>query len=362
MQSKYVRVSLLISAAAALTACGGGGSGGNDPVKLQAFVSGTSDTSLTVGTGANFSFTVTASSPDRAMTSLAWTMQASPSAPALQVNNLDCATTEKQDTPQQNSLVSSLWRCTISGTAPKQLAQDAVYTFTANGKNSQSSTDSATTTLKVTAPTGDGTVPKVTVDGATSMNAGDSSDFSCTAKGGYMPTGQNYTLEWTSSSVDSAKFTISDRLAAKMKATAPAVKTKTSLILSCGATDAAGVSGIGSIAVDVLPLTPTATITGADTGTAGQSIGLTCAGSGGYTAGGAAYTFSWTTAPVGSYSLSFDNAQRDVVSVTLPDVQTISTFIATCQVKDAGGNSGTASKAITVNPVPKAPATPASGA
>lgn len=357
MQKRTAYFALMAIAAASITACGGGGTGGNDPVSVMNQAGATADKDLTVQPGQQFSFTATADSPDRALTHLSWVMQSSANAPQLNVSNLDCAVTEKQDTPQQNDLVSSRWKCTISGSTPAMIAQDAVYTFTASATNSKNSNNSASSVLRVKAPEGDAALPKVTIDGPTQVKAGTVQELACNAKGGYSLKGV-YAYEWTSSTVDGKQVTFDNRKAQNVKATFPKLPTLATVIISCAATDDASKTGSASAAVEVQQEVPSAKIVGNTSGTSGESLALTCEGEGGYLNAGAQYKFKWSSIAVNGSALHFDATDRAVVAVTLPSVTQSTNIIATCTVTDDSGSSAQASRAVQVAPVTPAPPAP----
>jgi hypothetical protein len=354
MRSKHICYPISAIAIALLTACGGGGSGGNDPVSLTAIASGEAGSTTTVEPGKPFSFTVTADSPDNKLTALSWSMLASSGAPALTTNNLNCANTDKTDTPGPNGLVSSVWKCTVTGTAPASLGADAIYTFTAAAANTKGSTGTVVATLKVTAPAGDSSLPKVYVTGPSTANSGEEVDLKCEGEGGFVAAGQAYEFKWDGTVGDGQAVQFNPRTSANTKAKMPTVSTKTSVIAKCSVTDSAQKTGVKSHSIEVSPPAVATTITGPNTGPSGTSISLTCAATGGYLGTSGQFTFKWSTVNVGGATLSFDSAERNVVVVSLPTVTKDSAFVATCEATDAGGNKGSASQSINVT----APATP----
>lgn len=337
--------------AAAMTACGGG-SGGNDPVSLVASAVGSSSATQEVDVAKPFSFTVTANSPDNALTSLSWTVMASAGAPAITASNLNCSIADKVDTPIINGLVSSVWKCTITGIAPASLGSDAVYTFTASAANNKGSKGTAVTTLRVKAPQGDASLPKVSVTAPNKATSGEEVEAKCSATGGFLESGQAYKFAWQAQVGDgrTVQFTTNDT--ATVKAKMPSVPSATSAILTCAVTDSAGKTGTSSASIEVDSPAVVASITGAESGASGGSIALTCAGAGGFVSTGGGYKFKWTSAAVGGKQLTFDNDTNNVVAVTLPSVTVESSFIANCEVTDEGGKTGRVSKAIKVAAAP----------
>lgn len=348
MQKRLFQLTFAALAVASLVGCGGG-SGGNDPVVVTTVALGGVSSDLTINPGEPFSFTATADSPDRALSNLSWTMQATANAPALITANLNCSTIEKTDTPQQNGLVSSLWRCSVSGAAPNMLASDATYSLIASASNSANSVASAVSTLRVKAPSGGAELPKVFVDGPSIAAGGSSQEFDCSAKGGYAPN-SNYTYAWTGTSPDQQQIVFDDKHAAKVHATLPTFSAAESVLITCAATDEADKTGTYTVPVQVQQDLPTAKITGTTSGKSGESIAMTCEASGGYVPTGSSYKYQWTSNPVGGASLSFDSTTRDVVSVTLPTVTSATTIIASCTVTDTAGKTGQASSAVQVSP------------
>lgn len=347
-----------VAAAALLVACGGGGSGGNDPVALAATGNGTTSQDASIKAGEPFSFTVVANSPDNKLSKLSWTMQSSAGAPTLAVSNLDCAVAERTDTPRLNDLVSSVWKCTINGATPALVEKDAVYTFTAVATNTKNSTSSISSVLKVAATPADALVPKVEIDAPIKVAGGTVNDLSCNATSRFPTTpAATYTYSWTSSTFDGKQVTFDSRSSQKVKATFPRLSANTSLIVTCSASDAAGNAGQASAPIEVTQSAPGVTITGTASGTAGESIALTCAADNATTA----TKYSWSSVAVNGANLSFDSTTRSVVSVTLPNVTKATSIVATCEVTDEFGATGQAAKAISVAPVPTPPATGASG-
>lgn len=347
---KKIQFTCLALVAATLSACGGGGTGGNDPVLISAIATGSNLPNLTVPTGSDYSFTVTADSADNALSSLSWSVLASGGAPAITPANLNCGTVEKVDTPQMNGLVSSVWRCTITGKAPASLGTDAAYSFTASAVNTKGSKATAVTQLTVKAPTGDAAVPKVEVSGPSIVNAEATAEFGCEATGGYLATGDTYKLRWESEAVSSVQVQFDNRSQAKVKATMPAVADATTFQVTCKATDSAGKVGTSSRSVEVKPASPTAKITGSETGSSEGSVALTCTGEGGYMPSGSTYSYSWTSSSNGGKGLSFDKADTSSIVATIPKVTANSAFTATCMVTDKAGRSATATRTITVTP------------
>lgn len=335
------------AAALVLTACGGG-AGGNDPVVLSSHAGVSADKDLTIKAGEAFSFTVVADSPDNVISKLNWTMQASADAPALAVSNLDCAVAEKTDTPRQNGLVASVWKCTINGVTPGLVEKDAVYTFTANATNSKSSTGSTSSVLKVTATPADALIPKVEVEAPTKVAGGTVQDLSCNASN-RLDVDQSaiYTYAWSSSAFEGQQVTFDNRFSKKVKATFPKMSADTTMIVTCKATDSSGNIGQGSATVEVTQAAPEVTISGTTSGTSGSSIALTCSAAGG---GSSSYKYSWSSLPVNGASLTFDATDRSLVSVTLPNVTKPTSIIATCEVTDEFGVKGQAAKAVDVSP------------
>lgn len=348
-----------IAAASVLTACGGG-SGGNDPVAMNSVANGSSNKDLTVKAGDSFSFSVVANSPDNALSKLSWSMQSSGNAPALAVSNLGCTVVEKTDTPRQNDLVSSVWKCTISGATPGLVEKDAVYTFTAVATNSKGSTSSVSSVLNVTATPTDSLIPRVEIDGPTKVAGGEVKDLTCNATNRFATPGQTptYTYAWSSSVFEGQQVAFDSRSGQKVKATFPKLPANTTMIVTCKATDAAGNVGQTSAPIEVTQAAASVAITGTTTGNSGDSIALTCAVDG----AGSSYKYSWSSVAVGGASLTFDSTTRSVVSVKLPAVTQPTSIIATCEATDEFGVTGQAAKAVTVTPLPAPPAPPASAA
>lgn len=350
MQAKKVSFSLLAIVAATLSLVGcGGGSGGTDPVTMTSTSTGSADKDVTVKPGDNFSFTAVADSPDNVLKSMAWSVQASANAPTIAVSNMDCETAEKVDTPRQNNLVSSLWKCTISGAAPKLLDKDATYSFTAAATNSKGSTASVSSVLKVQASPAGALIPQVTIDAPATAAGGEVKELTCNATGGVVTPGETakYTYTWSSSTVNGQKVTYDNRNSAKVKATFPKMAGKVSMIVNCDAEDAAGNVGQGSAVVEVSQAGLGVSISGASSGTSGQTIAMECSVNG--DAGGK-YTYKWSSIAVSGAELVFSPADRNVVSVTLPTVKGPTSLVASCEVTDEFGATGMAAKAVDISP------------
>ena len=343
-------IALMALAAASLVACGGGGTGGNDPVVMTSIATGTTSPNLTIPVGADYSFTVVADSPDNALSSLSWAVLASGSAPSITPENLNCGVADKVDTPIMNGLVSSVWKCTVTGRAPASLGADAVYSFTATGVNSKGSKATAVSQLTVKAPEGEAALPKVEVIGPVAANAGAVVEYSCEANGGYLATGEAYKFRWESDPVGTSQIQFDNRSLATMKATMPSVADATTFLLSCKVTDSAGKVGIATRAVEVKPAPPVAKVTGADSGTSAGTVSLTCSGEGGYLPSGSDYAYAWTASVADGKSITFDKADAATVTATLPTVAASSSYSASCTVTDKAGRSGNALKTISVTP------------
>ena len=350
MRAKHLCYPLTAIAISLLAACGGGGTGGNDPVNLAVSAMGTSGTTLSVDLGQPFSFTVEAESPDNKLTSLSWSVLASAGAPAITTNNMNCSNADKIDTPIQNGLVHSTWKCTVTGLSPISLGSDAVYTFTASAANTKGSTGTTVATLKVTAPAGDASLPKVFVSGPSTADSGQEVDLKCEGEGGFLAQGEAFKFSWAGAAGDGQDVQFNPRNAATTKAKMPNVATKTSVITTCSVTDSAQKTATKPHSIEVAPPAIAPQITGADTGASGTTISLTCAATGGYLGSGGAFTYKWTTMAVGGKSIAFDNAERNVVAVTLPTVTQDSAFVATCEATDAGNNKASSSHSINVTP------------
>ena len=359
----YFALLASVAAVTVLTACGGGGTGGKDPVVVTN-VGGPAANDLTIKAGENFSFAVVAESPDNAISKLSWTMQASANAPALALSNMDCASAERTDTPRQNGLVSSVWKCAVSGTTPGLVEKDAVYTFTAVGTNTKSSTGSTSSVLRVSATPSDSLIPKVEINAPTKVVGGDIKDLTCTATNRFATAGQTtaYTYAWSSSSFDGKQVDFDSRSAQKVKATFPKLPANSTMIVTCKATDAAGNVGQASEPIEITQTVPVVSITGSSTGPStgnpGDSIALVCSATG----GGANYKYSWSSMAVNGVNLSFNTTTGSVVSVTLPSVTKPTSIVATCNVTDELGATGQAFKVVDVVPLVAPPAPPASAA
>lgn len=358
MLTKTPRMALFVTVAAAfvLAACGGG-TGGNDPVSLSSLAAGSVSQDAAIKAGETFSFTVVAESPDNALSQLSWKMQASGNAPALAVSNLDCSAAEKTDVPRQNGLVSSVWKCTINGATPGLVENDAVYTFTANATNTKGGTSSTSSVLKVAATPSDAQTPKVEIDAPTNVNGGDVQDLACNAASRFPSTSPAaaYTYAWSSSAIDGQQVSFDSRSTQKVKATFPRLVTKSTMIVTCNATDSFGNVGQASVPVEVSQSVLGVSITGTASGTSGSSIALTCsvAAAGGNSA---SYTYKWSSFAVSGGNLVFDSSTRNVVSVMLPTVTTPTSIVATCEATDASGVKGQGSVAVSVTPVVTPPA------
>lgn len=253
MYFRTLQLAAVSAAVAALTACGGGGSGGDAPVIVTAFASGTASTELSVQPGEQFSFTAQADSADRALTSLKWAMLASGGAPALSVNNADCQVINKTDTPGINGLVHSNWSCTIAGRAPLSVGADTSYAFTASAVNSKAASANASTTLKVIAPKGEAANPVVSLTSVLTAEGGTKVPMACAAEGGFLATGSTYKFAWTSDVVDKLLVTFDDNTKASVSATLPTVTKATTFLVSCKVTDSASHSTTKSIVLEVTP-------------------------------------------------------------------------------------------------------------
>ena len=253
MKFRTLQLAAVSAAIAALTACGGGGSGGDAPVIVTAFASGTAATELSVQPGEQFSFVAQADSADRALTSLKWAMLPSGGAPALPLNNADCQVINKTDTPGINGLVHSNWSCTVAGRAPVSLGADATYSFTASALNTKSASANATTTLKVIAPKGDAANPVVTLTSVLTAEAGAKVPMTCAAEGGFLSPGSSYKFAWTSDVTDKLMVTFDDNTTAAVSATMPAVTKATTFLVSCKVTDSAAHTTTKSIVLEVTP-------------------------------------------------------------------------------------------------------------
>jgi len=343
-------IALMALAAASLVACGGGGTGGNDPVVMSSLATGTTSPNLTIPVGADFSFTVIADSPDNPLSSLSWAVLASGSAPSITPNNLNCGIADKVDTPVMNGLISSLWKCTVTGRAPTSLGADAVYSFTATGVNTTGSKATAVSQLTVKAPEGDSALPKVEVIGPVAANAGAVIEYGCEASGGYLATGEAYKFRWESDAVGTSQIQFENQTLSTVKATMPSVADATTLLVSCKVTDSVGKVGVSTQAVEVKPAPPTAKVTGADSGTSASTVSLTCSGEGGYLPSGSEYAYSWTASSSGGKSITFDRADVATVTATLPTVAAAGSYSATCTVTDKAARTANAIKTISVTP------------
>lgn len=351
MKAKKFPSSLLAIVAATLAMVGcGGGSGGNDPVIITSTSAGSAEKDVTVKPGDNFSFTAVAESPDSVMKSMAWSVQASANAPTIAVSNMDCESAEKVDTPRQNNLVTSLWKCTISGAAPKLLEKDATYSFTASATNSKGSTASVSSVLKVQASPSGALIPKVTVNAPATAVGGETKELSCSATGGVVSPGEaaKYTYTWSSSTVNGYKVTFDDRKSAKVKATFPKMPGKVSMIVNCDAEDSAGNVGQDSAVVEVAHVGLDVSVSGVFSGVSGQTIAMECSVNGD---SGGKYTYKWSSIAVGGAELVFTPYDRKVVSVTLPTVKSPTSLVASCEVTDEFGSTGMAAKGVDISPL-----------
>lgn len=349
-----LNIALMALAAASLVACGGGdggdGTGGNAPVAMTSLATGTTNPNQTIQVGADYSFTVVAASPDNALSNLSWAVLASGSAPDIDPANLDCGVADKVDTPIMNGLVSSVWKCTVTGRAPTSLGADAVYSFTATGVNSKGSKATAVSQLTVQAPEGPDALPKVEVIGPAAADAASVVDYSCEASGGFLAKGDAYKYRWEADPVGTSQIQFDNRSLATMKATMPSVADATTFLVSCKVTDSAGKVGVSTRTVEIKPAPPVAMVTGTDSGPSNSTVFLTCTGAGGYLPSGSEYAYSWTANSAAGKSITFDRTDAASVTAILPTVDVLTVLSASCKVTDKAGRSGTAVKTISVAP------------
>lgn len=152
-----------VSAIAILSACGGGGEGSSSqPISISIV-----NAKPSIKPGETFEIVATATTQNSGLTAMSWGVNAPTNSPSLNLSNVDCATTSKQDRTATNGSKSSVWTCKVTGRADAAFAAATNYDFTINAVDDRSATQARSTSLNVAAGgtgSGGGTVTPVMIN------------------------------------------------------------------------------------------------------------------------------------------------------------------------------------------------------
>lgn len=356
-----LRAIAALLAGSALAACGGGG---NDGLSSG---SGTPSSSINAaiqapGSAVNNAGTTvevlgTAKSSNSLLKTMTWSVS-----PSATLTNADCAASVRDSqvytANPANATGATNWSCAVGVAAPADLAAPATYTLTLTTTDDKGNTRSAAQKVSFNpAPVAGSPSGNLTANAGRGFNAmpGSVNALHCDAAGGEGP----YSYNWVISDNAGYNFALSSYVAQDTVFTAPAVKESTLLTFTCRATDAKNVTAVSSVSATINPPSSAdntsslvANITQPGVATPGQTLTLTGAASGWFSANGAptdgpAPIYEWTSSDP---RVIIANPAAKTTTVTFPNDYTQAQSVSFTLKASARASTSSATVNVLVDP------------
>lgn len=253
MKNFSLKLSTLM-AASLLAACGG-----TSPSAVTTNnISTTVESSVVLLAGESVTIQATSRSSPAPITGMIWSAIKLGGSNDLVLANNDCA--QKSVNSNGSTLdPTSVWTCPLQVTAPSLVSSDINFKVTVSTTDNKNNTTSKDISVTVKPNNSPPAVPSIT--GASSIDAGKTSEFKCSAVGGTTTKSGKYAYQWVvkdSAGISNVRLASTTSNPDVATLTGPAVSFSKDLTISCRVTDDFNKTGVVDKVVTVNPIaTPT---------------------------------------------------------------------------------------------------------